>query len=105
MNIATGLPKGEGNGLAPILRDLLNDPHAVHVVVALVDCKTTKIDHETGNRIPTIRIKRVEAIVGDDLKVARRLLDRAYELRLGEATLPFELEEDIRSAFGEGADE
>jgi len=104
MNIATGLPKGEGNGLAPIVHDLLNDPHAVHVVIALIDCKTTKIDHETGDRIPTLRIKRVEAIVGDDLKVGRRLIERAYEARLGDATLPFELEEDVRSAFGEESD-
>jgi hypothetical protein len=101
MNIATGLPKGEGNGLAPILSDLLRDPHAVHVVIALVDCKSTKIEHETGDRIPTIRIKRVEAIVGDDLKQARRLLERAYETRLGDTTLPFELEQDTRAAFGE----
>jgi hypothetical protein len=42
----------------------------VHVVIALVDCKSTKIEHETGDRIPTLRIKRVEAIVGDDLKRA-----------------------------------
>jgi hypothetical protein len=101
MNIAGSLPKGEGNGLAPIVAELLNDPHTVHVIVALVDCKSTKIDHESGDRIPTVRIKRVEAIVGDDLDIARRLLDRAVEPRLGDVTLPFELEQDLRSAFGD----
>jgi hypothetical protein len=99
VKLAAALPKGEGNGLAPILAALLNDPHRVHVVVALVDCKSTQIEHETGDRRPTMRVKRIEAITGDDLKLARRLLERAYEERLGAATLPFELEEDVRSAF------
>lgn len=100
MNLAASLPKGEGNGLGAITRELLDDPHHVHVVVALVDCKSTKVDHETGDRKPTIRVKRIEVLAGDDLETARELLERAYNQRSGSETLPFELQEDLNAAFG-----
>lgn len=103
--LAGRLPKGEGDGLGPILTDLLHDPHKVHVVIALVDCKSTKIDHESGDRVPTVRVKRIEVVLPEDRARARQILDRGYERRLGKATLPFELEEDLRSAFDDDGGE
>jgi hypothetical protein len=93
------LPKGDGNGLGPIVQQLISTPHQVHVVVALVDCRSTKVDHDTGDLDPTIRVRRIEAVIRDDLSMARKLLDRAYEERCGQAVLPFELEADVRAAF------
>jgi hypothetical protein len=94
------LPKGEGNGLGPIVQQLVSTPHQVHVVVALIDCKSTKVDHDTGDLEPTARVRRIEAILPGDLTVARQLLDRAYEKRCGQSVLPYELEADLRAAFG-----
>ncbi len=97
------LPKGDANGLAPIGRELLDEPKKVQVVVALIDCSKITDDVDNGDRIPTIRVRRIEAITDpDDLRRLRMLMEREYERRTGKTMLPFELEEDVRSAFDEG---
>jgi hypothetical protein len=98
--LASGLPSGDGNGLAAIERDLIDTPHNIHVVVALVDCKKTSTDNDTGEIVATARIRRIEAITEDDKELAAKMLRRALERRTGKTVLPFDLEEDMRSAFG-----
>lgn len=95
------LPSGEANGLAAIVRALVDDPGAVHVLVVLADCvKVTQLV-ESGATVPTVRIRRVEAISDpDDMAALRRLLMREYERRTGQPTLPLELENDVEAAFG-----
>ncbi len=97
--LSSSLPKGEPNGLNALARQLIDDPHEVHVVVALVDCKKLATDCDTGDVEPTARIRRIEAIDGDDKDLAAKMLRRALELRTGKAVLPFDLEEDLRSIF------
>lgn len=97
--LSSSLPKGEPNGLNALARQLIDAPHAVHVVVALVDCKKLATDCDTGDVEPTARIRRIEAIDGDDKDLAAKMLRRALELRTGKAVLPFDLEEDLRSIF------
>lgn len=100
--LAGALPQGESNGLAAISRELVELPDKVHVVIALVDC--SKITHKVddGDVIPTARIRRIEAISdAEDGLVLRRILLRQYERRTGKEVLPFALEEDLRSAFGD----
>jgi hypothetical protein len=94
------LPKGDGNGLGPVQQQLISTPHTVHVVVALIDCKSTKVDHDTGDLEPTARVRRIEVILPGDMSLARQLLDRSYEHRCGQQVLPYELEADLRAAFG-----
>jgi hypothetical protein len=102
VTLAGALPQGEGNGLNAITRELVEMPEKVHVVIALVDCSkiTTKVDG--GDTIPTVRIRRVEAI-GDpaDGHRMRVLLRREFERRTGKTVLPFDLEQDLIAAFGE----
>lgn len=98
--LAAGLPKGEGNGLTAIARQLIDAPSDVHVVIALVDCKKISTDIDTGDIEPTARIRRIEAIVGDDRDLAAKMMRRALEQRTGKTVLPFDLEEDLRAAFG-----
>jgi hypothetical protein len=95
----TALPKGEGNGLGAIARKLIDDPHDVHVVIALVDCKSTTTDNDTGEIVPTARIRRIEPITDDDREVAAKMLRRAMERRTGKTVLPFDLEEDLRAVL------
>jgi hypothetical protein len=97
----SALPKGSANGLDALADQLLDSPHTIHVVVALVDCKDSKTDYDTGDVVPTARIRRVEPITGADKDLAGKLLRRALALRLGETVLPFDLEEDLRAAFGD----
>jgi len=100
--LASGLPGGDANGLTAIARPLIDSPHNVHVVVALVDCKRTTIDNDTGEMVPTARIRRIEVIGddGDDKALAQKMLRRSLERRTGKTVLPFDLEEDLRAAFG-----
>ena len=73
--LASSLPGGEANGLGALATD-------------------------TGDITPTARIRRIEAIRGDRDLVAK-VMRRAMEERTGKTVLPFDLEEDMRSAFGE----
>lgn len=98
--IASGLPKGDGNGLNALARALIDSPQDIHVVVALIDCKKTTTDNDTGEVEPTARIRRIEAISEQDRDLAAKMLRRALERRTGKTVLPFDLEEDLRAAFG-----
>lgn len=98
--LAGSLPGGDANGLTAIARALIDSPHDVHVVVALVDCKSSKVDHDNGEIVPTARIRRIEVIGDNDKELAQKMMRRALEERTGKTVLPFDLEEDMRSAFG-----
>ena len=100
--LAANLPKGEGDGLGAVARQLIDDPHAVHVVVALIDCKKVTTDNDTGKIEPTARIRRIEVIGEQDKDLAAKMLRRALERRTG--VLPFDLEEDMRAVFGDRDD-
>lgn len=101
-NIAGALPAGEANGLAAIARELVEEPNRVHVVIALVDCSKITTKTDSGDVIPTARIRRIEAIKDpEDGRRMRVLLRREWERRTGKTVLPFELEEDMRKAFGD----
>lgn len=93
------LPKGDANGLGPIVRDLIDHPHRFHVLLAIVDCKKVAMDHDSGEVIPTARIRRVEVVLPEDLKSAEKLLRRALEKRAGLTVLPMDLEDEVSIAF------
>ncbi len=99
-SLSGSLPKGEANGLSGLARQLISEPEVVHVAVVLFDVSkvTTKVDD--GDVVPTIRIRRIEAVTDpEDRKRLRMCLMREYERRTGKTTLPFELEEDVRAVF------
>ena len=96
--LSARLPEGDANGLTAINAALVAEPHQIHVVVALVDCKSITTDHDTGDIRPTARIRRIEPIRGDKDLIAR-VMRRAMEERTGLTVLPFDLEEDMRAAF------
>lgn len=93
--ITATLPEGDSNGLEAISRRLIDDPREVHVVVALMDCKQTTTDNDTGAVVPTARIRHIEPIAGDDKDVAVRMLRRALERRTGKTELPFDMEQEL----------
>lgn len=98
--LAAALPKGNGNGLAAIAGDLVSTPGKLHVVVALIDCSKITEDIDSGDTIPTARIRRIEVIDGQDKDLAQRMMRRALEERTGQTVLPMDLEDDLRAAFG-----
>jgi hypothetical protein len=105
-NLAGKLPEGDRNGLGAIASELVDNPEKVHVVIALVDCSKVTTNVDTGDVVPTARIRRIEAIKGgEDGRRMRMLLRREWERRTGKTVLPFEMEEEMRRAFGEDAPE
>lgn len=99
IKLTSALPKGDANGLGPIVLDLIDNPGDFKVVLAIVDCKSFTTDADTGEVVPTARIRRIEAVLDDDLTAARRLMERALEKRTGRTMLPLGMEDEMRAAF------
>ena len=101
VNISGNLPKGDGNGLVAVLSELVRETNTQFVTIALVDCKKVTLDKDTGEKIPTVRVRRIEVLLdADDMKIARRLMERALSARTGQETLPYDLAAEIDGAFG-----
>lgn len=98
------LPKGDENGLYSIASELISDQKKYRAIVAIVDCRRVSIDSDTGEETATIRIRRAEVVLPADLGAAERLIRRALEQRLGQTTLPLDLEEEIEATFREMTD-
>lgn len=99
--LSSALPGGDGNGLASIARQLVDSPHELHVVIAIVDNKSTTTNHDSDEREPTARIRRIEVISGGDKQIAQQMMRRALEERTGQTVLPIDLEDELRAAFGD----
>lgn len=93
------LPRGEANGLGPMAAAMIADPSRYRVVLAIVDCKSITTDADTGDTIPTARIRRAEVVLDKDLRLARELMARSLENRTGRVMLPVGLEDELRAAF------
>lgn len=103
MSVSLGgsLPQGDGNGLAPFISDFIRDPKRYHVAIAILDTSKITTKPDSGEVIPTVRVRRIEVITEADLRVAETLMRRSLDKRTGRETLPFDLEEDLRTAFPE----
>lgn len=99
VKLSAKLPGGDADGLAPIARELINHPHRFHVLMVLVDCQNSHVDYDSGDVVPTARIRRAEVIDRADLPAAEKLMRRALERRSGDTVLPMELEDEIVLAF------
>jgi hypothetical protein len=99
ISLSGALPKGDANGLAPIVRSLIRDPERIHALVVLVDTSKLVTHVDTGETVPVLRVRRIEVILGSDLKEAQRLIRRSWEARSGSGTLPLELEIDLEQIF------
>ncbi len=98
-SISGALPKGDANGLGPAVRGLIDEPHRYHVVLGIIDCSKVTTNNDTGEVVPTARIRRIEVVLPGDLAVAEQLMRRALEGRAGRTVLPLDLEDDMRMAF------
>jgi hypothetical protein len=100
IKITGTLPKGDANGAAAIAADLIAEPHRFKVLLMIVDCKKVTLDNDSGEQVPTARIRRVEAVLTQDLGQAEQIMRRALEKRTGRVVLPLSLEDEVRLAFG-----
>lgn len=98
------LPKGEDNGLEALAAVLADEgahrtPKRLRAALVIFDAKRVTIDSDTGEEQVTVRFRRVEALLADDLPTAEKLLRRALEKRSDMDVLPLELEDEIEQAF------
>lgn len=103
MKLNGTLPKGDADGLsaveAPAIKAVAKG--SPKPIVAIVILEPAKLDEDLHTRQKELRlsIRRVEALLAEDVEAATRLLQRSFESRTGQATLPIELENDIKDAL------
>lgn len=94
------LPKDHRNGLGVIEQSLLGEPYRMHVVMALVDCKSVTTNHDEGTVTPTARVRRIEVVLARDHELAELIMRRAIEARTGQLELDMdEIKDELRQAF------
>ena len=102
MKLKAALPKGDADGLTPLDGRLDNEPGdapAQVVAIVILDVVSRTELLATHERELTLKMRRVEALLPEDAERASRMLQRAFEKRTGQTTLPIDLEDDVRSAF------
>src|SRR5258708_19538430 len=101
MTISLGgsLPQGDGNGLAAIVSDLIREPKKYHAVIGIVDTSKITTKPDSGEVVPTVRVRRIEVITQADLKIAETLMRRPLDKRTRKATLPFDLAAHLQPPF------
>jgi len=88
----------ETNGIDALAAQLVDDPEQIRVAVLWFDTvKVTELT-DSGSRVPTIRVRRIEPIGNVDAVPVeiRKLVDEATQTRTGRVPLPFdEVEVDL----------
>lgn len=88
------LPKNEDqNGLDERFRQFMHDPGKPQVVIAIVQTSKITRDLENYDAVPTVTVRAIEAIDGDDAGRLRSMLQRRHEERTGNLELPAAWEE------------
>lgn len=85
----------ETNGVDAIAGQLVDEPDQLRVAVVWFDVKHTTVDTDSGDHIPTVRVRRIEPIgdVGDVSTAVQQLVAEAHEKRTGRKPLPFDIVE------------
>ncbi|MFJ5532396.1 hypothetical protein [Streptomyces sp. NPDC093261] len=100
--LSSSLPSGDANGLDPIIRKLIERPDVKQIAICVLDNRQTVTDNDSGATVPTLRIRRIEAVLRtDDLDVLQKIMRRAIETRTGAEVLPLDLEDDISEIFAQ----
>jgi hypothetical protein len=93
------LPKGEANGLSAVADLLQKEPRRLRAALVVLDCKRGTEDYDLDDTVVTVRIRRIELLLPQDIDAAEQMIRRALEFRSGQTTLDLELEDEIRQAF------
>jgi hypothetical protein len=101
LKLAGTLPvETDRNGLDSIAAQVVKDPTTLVPVIMLVDCKLIGERTDTGDKVGTLRVRRIEPVGPQDLEAAHRLFRKVLERRTGKNALPIEDQDEIDSAFG-----
>lgn len=101
------IPKGDGWGVESAVAEIVDKVLAggkspLIPCIAIIDVKAVAIDPESGNKTATVRVRRLEALTtAATIRDAQRMLMREWELRKGDAILPFDDKQIIDQAFSD----
>lgn len=100
IKLGSKLPKsGDHNGLSTpeLYRQLIQEPQTP--VMALVLLQTSKVTKDIDNydTVPTVTVRAIEVVQGDDSGRLRSMLQRLHAERTGHLELPAEWEEILTS--------
>lgn len=93
VKLSSALPGDEEiNGLDAIVDELVATPSRIVVGLVWLDVPTITDNTETGARVPTVRVRRIEPLGGvqEIPDEVRKLAARAHEERTGRTPLPFD---------------
>lgn len=87
----------ETNGLDGMAGQLVEDPQTVRVALVWLDVPKVTTNTETGAKVPTVRVRRIEPLgdVDDVSDAIRKVAAEAHEKRTGKTPLPFEVVEYV----------
>lgn len=83
----------ETNGVDALAADLTDSPKTVRIAVIWFDAARVVVDTDTGEHVPTIRVRRIEPL-GDADEVSQAIRDtvgEAMEKRTGRTPIPFDV--------------
>lgn len=104
VKLSSKLPgDAEINGLDSRAGWLEDNPDELLVCIAYVDTQKLTIDTDTGEHVPTVRIRRIEPLgtLPEVPTSVREALAAAEEKRTGRSALPFEIVEVGEHAYGD----
>ena len=93
ITVAGNLPQDDTySGIEPLRESLNTDPKQVRYAVIAFDVMHRKAITDTGEMVPTLRIRHIEPAAQEDALEVQKLLERLSEGRLG--VLPLSEAED-----------
>lgn len=107
VKLAGSLPNPDSgdNGLDVIADALVAKPHQPHLIVGILEGKTTTIDHTAKDaKSPTAHLVAIEVAAGLDADVLRELLAHIREARTGQKAA-FETTPKVRDELANRRDE
>lgn len=81
----------EINGVDSIALELVEDPETIRLAIVYFDVSHTTHDTDTGDDVPTIRVRRFEPIgtIDNAPTSLQKLVGEAFEKRTGRKPIPF----------------
>lgn len=83
VKLATALPKDDKNGLASVAGELADRYYSGERTTAIVVLESIADNRTKGDRIPEVKVARIEPLTGDMETAALDLMQEAVERRLG----------------------
>lgn len=93
VKLSGSLPDVDRNGLDTLQRELVKDPEHRHLVIAIIDCARTTVDHGEDGDVytPTAGLLFIEPVrYPDDVSTVIDVLGRLRAERVDGGTLDFD---------------